>query len=252
MFNDIGDNDTTILLVIICGLQEILIRSTMEWKEVNMRKLLGLKPLKEAELVTKRRFYSYIVTARSILEIVAIIVSPAMFIFFFPNRFAVDFGYSGVNLLNYDSIYVSTIIQVLIELLVIFICSMIEVKQNIPMSDFFYHYRSVYILICHYAGFMWASVFMIFIFKTVPSFFFCMDIQNPCSCASFKVYASLEVCRSSNATASSFKNGTVNFTQDGEAIYSTPIIIGIIAAVLLIFIATFLFVVTSSPLQTIP
>ena len=76
MFNDTNDVNLTTLLVIVSGIQEILSRSCMEWKEVNLRRLLGSKPLFEHEMIQKRKFYSYSVTARSIFELTSIIVAP--------------------------------------------------------------------------------------------------------------------------------------------------------------------------------
>ena len=134
LFNDTSDVNITLLLVILSGFQEVLIRSCMEWKEVNLRKLLGQPALSPNDMVMKRRLYSYSVTSRSILELVCIILAPIMYVFFFNNKYAIDLGYAGVDQLNYESIFSSTILQMMVELLVILACSLIEFKNGIPLS----------------------------------------------------------------------------------------------------------------------
>ena len=122
MFNNIGNNDVTLVLVIICGIQEIIIRSTMEWREVMLRKLMGSAPLTKEELVIKRKFYSYTVTSRSILELISIIISPVMFVCFWDNRFAVDFGYGGLKRIDFNAMVISTIVQLVVEMITIYAC----------------------------------------------------------------------------------------------------------------------------------
>ena len=70
----------TIIFTFISGIEEIMARYGMERKEVYLRKVFGMKPLTELELVAKRRFFSHTVSARSILELVSIVVAPVMIV----------------------------------------------------------------------------------------------------------------------------------------------------------------------------
>ena len=158
LFNEAGSTNLTLMLVVLTGFQEILIRSTMERKEVVLRKIMGKPPLSEEILILKRKYFSYNVTARSILELVCIIIAPFMYVFFFQNRFAIDLGYAGVTSIDYQSLLTSTAFQLIVELLVIYCCSLIEVKNGIPMSDFFYQFRSFKIMFSHIASFMTACL----------------------------------------------------------------------------------------------
>ena len=153
MFNDANNMNVTILLVTFSGLQEVLLRSTIEWREVMLRRTLRVAAMDEKMLAAKRKFYSYTLTSRSILELVCILISPIMFVFFFPSRFAIDLGYSNVISIDYESILTSTALQLVIEIMVIYCCSLIEVNKGLPMSDFFYQFRSFDVFYCHLAGF---------------------------------------------------------------------------------------------------
>ena len=64
MFNSVDNTGLTIILVIISGIQEVLVRSCMEWKEVTARKLLGSKPLAAEQMLQKRMYYAYTNTMR--------------------------------------------------------------------------------------------------------------------------------------------------------------------------------------------
>ena len=108
----------------------------MEFKEEILRKLLGKPPIPRNIVIMKRKFYSYSVTSRSIIELVSIIIAPVMFAFFVDNRYAIDLGYESLvnGELNYLDLISSTMFQILVELLVIFCCSLIEFHHNIPLS----------------------------------------------------------------------------------------------------------------------
>ena len=209
----------TVVLVILSGIEEVIIRSTFEQKEFYLRKILGKKQLKNEELAEKRKFWSYGVTATSIIEITSVIITTVMIILFYDRRYAVDLGYA-----EYDSLGVmqmslikSTILQILIEQIVDFACSIIEEKQGFEKSDFFFHFRNKEIIIIHFLSFIVAVTGLMNYFKTIPdNYFFCSDSLDPCSCTkSFKVFKAPCVClkggKSWDSTinqCSSIKNGT--------------------------------------------
>ena len=133
----------------------------MEWKEVMLRKLLGKEPLTEEQLIFKRKFFSHSVTARSIMEIACIFIAPILFSFFFDNRFAVDLGYNNLTSIEYGSLISITVFQLCVELIVIYSCSLIELKSGIPMSDFFFQFRDFQVVYCHLALMLNATLWVI-------------------------------------------------------------------------------------------
>ena len=192
LFVNTGDSTVTVVLVILSGIEEVIIRSTFEQKEYYVRKFLGKKQLTKEELDEKRKYWSYGVTSTSIIEITTIIIAAIMIIFFYDLRYIVDLGYGDqVSLAAMQIALVkSTVMQILIEQLVDFACSVIEEKQGFEKSDFFFHFRSYEIVIAHLGSLMFAFTFILFSFKTIPdSSIFCSNSNDPCSCTkSFKVF----------------------------------------------------------------
>ena len=157
LFNDTSSATLTLAFVFISGIEEIAARSFMEKKEIWLRKLLGSKPLTEIEMVAKRQYFSHSVTSRSILEIASIIIAPTMLVCFSENRFAVDLGYNGLEDVDVKTLFVTTLIQIVVELLTIYLCSLMEIRQNVPMSDYFFQFRNSSVFFCHLFYFAAAS-----------------------------------------------------------------------------------------------
>ena len=63
LFITTGSAEISILLVLLSAIEEVILRSTSETREMYFRKLTGMKPLNEADIIQKRKFYSYSITA---------------------------------------------------------------------------------------------------------------------------------------------------------------------------------------------
>ena len=131
----------TLLLVLLSSFEEILLRSTMEWKEVKLRKLLGHPALTEQQLEQKRKYWSYSITMGSIVELISIVLSAVMFVAFSSNRYTVDLGYEGINEVDVAAVIFTVVFQIVIEMIVDIICAFIEQRKGLPLSDFFFQYR---------------------------------------------------------------------------------------------------------------
>ena len=112
------------------GIEELLARSFMEKKEIFFRKMFKMKVLTDIEFITKRKYYSHSVTSRSIIELVSIIIAPLMLVVNSSNRFAVDLGYNSITDVDVTTLFVTMAIQISVELLVIYLCSLMEIKQG--------------------------------------------------------------------------------------------------------------------------
>ena len=82
LFLNAGSPELSTLFVILSGIQEVMGRSTLDKRNVFMRKLLGNKPMSEEEAANKSLFWNYVVTSNSISEVSSIVISAVMTIYF--------------------------------------------------------------------------------------------------------------------------------------------------------------------------
>ena len=188
LFVNTGDLGVQIILIIASGVEEVITRSTVQWREEVFRKLLHKPISSEEELIEKRKFWSYTVTSNAIVEITSILVSGVMFISFSNNRFAIDLGYVDYQPVLISAVATSVIFQILIEVIVDFICMIIERSKNYPESDFFFQFRNKEIFLIHFFGFATSIHWILHSMKTIPSFLLCDNSNDPCTCPSFNVY----------------------------------------------------------------
>ncbi len=235
LFTNAASLEITVLFVVISGIEEVCTRASQEPREVWMRRLLGMTPLTHADLLEKRRYWSYTITSSCIIEITCIFVAAAMQIFWFQNNLVFDLGFSSAaGSVVFDQVITSVLIQVLIEVFVDVLCAYVEEKQGLPTSDFFFNFRNIDIFIIHLLCFLIPVHWILQTFKTIPSSYMCMDQSDPCSC-NFQVY-NLDVCpQLKNMTSPQVEAMfPVTFVEDTGDIIKGVIVAGSICGIVLV------------------
>ena len=181
LFNSSGSIEMTVILVILSGIEEVLVRSSVEWREIFFRKLTAARPLSAAEIREKRKFWAYSVNSSTIVELSSIIISSVMVFAFSNNRYFIDLGYSGNSEVNIKSLLYSMVMQIVIEMIVDLFCALIEKSQGVASSDFFFNLRNKEVVFIHILDFFIAVFWVIIFFRTIPNSVMCNDSEDPCS-----------------------------------------------------------------------
>ena len=240
LFSNTGDVYVTIALVILSGFEEILLRSTKESRDSYLRKMMRMRQLNKEELCIRRQWWSYEVTANSIIEITSIFVSAFMSLRFYNNRFAIDLGYGGFTDYNYFFFVtvMSTISQVLIELAVDYGCGIIEDVRGYEKTNFFFEYRNKEVFFLHFLNFIFAVHSVLNDLKTIPASIFCSDVTNPCTCPSYYVYQQQHIC---NGTEIFIVGESPSTTDAVDLKKLLAVLLSLLAVVIIMMIVYYLF-----------
>ena len=119
MLGAIRDPSAVVLAVLITAVEEAVLRSSMVYRDLFIRKVLGLAEMSDAELQFQRRMWAACSVMSMYTELVSIITSRVMYVAFRKHRFVFNFGYgfdsSDENMTSVTVLITSTFIELIFE-----------------------------------------------------------------------------------------------------------------------------------------
>ncbi len=195
-----------IIIVLVAGVIELFSRATVDVRETCTRRLFRMPHLSEKQHIEKNNFHAASISSTQIIEVASIFVAASLTMCFSgTHRYIFHFGYEAtVDFLEPMSIRTITNIAMfilIVECLVnACVTHLLEYKE-IPVSEFFFHFRSKEVILIHLSSLLIGAHVMLMAFMTVPNSRICTD-DTPCACPTFIMYKSPSLlCVKSNGTS---------------------------------------------------
>jgi len=177
----VGSLSDQILTSIAAGAVEIAMRALILKKErvINWAQIRFLKSKLNYNEAKERAYAAQFNNNAMVVEHASIIVVPFLLHFFYKHRLVFNFSYTSEEA-SVEMMYRSALVQFFIQTIVHFVSCVLESELKIPNIQVWMKERWVY-AVWEIANFVQILTLIIYVFKTLPSAFFC-DNTDPCSC----------------------------------------------------------------------
>jgi hypothetical protein len=175
------------------------------------RKLFGYRPFTPEQDLERKKFFAAIIASSAIIEICCIMISMGMIVTFSgEHRFIFDFGYqysssSKDYIFDPQMLATALLLQLVVAIIGDLISSLLEDFQKLPISEYFFHFRSGDTVMAHFSGLLLAMCWNFESFMTIPNTSVCFSL-DPCTCDKFPLYvhACIDQVKNNTLTSSNY------------------------------------------------
>ncbi len=218
---------TKIAAIVLTAIEEALSRATMVQRDEYFRRRSGKGDYTAKELDVQHVVWTMQIGNSMIIEVCAILIHALCVVLFIPHRFVFNLGYGELEEtgLAVFAVVLSTMLELVGELLSDHIALRAEISHGVPADTYFEHLVGGKIVF-QFGALMGATGVVLWTFSRIPTAVFCGD-PNPCSCleessnTNFEMYRPVCACAAHVTANSSSGASCANMTLDASARFST-------------------------------
>ena len=176
-----GDARSTLLLILICAVEDLILRSCTVFIDKTLRRARGLNAEDPELKGSQHAVWVSDTSTTCISELVGIISAPMFSIMLQPHALALNLGYSPYESISSMTLFIHLLLQLFAELSVDNISSWIKTENGIDVFEFYSRISSGATLAAHTSFTLAAWMIVLYAFVRHPTFATC-DSYSVCNC----------------------------------------------------------------------
>jgi len=237
----------TTIAVILTGLEEVLLRTTIAHRDDAYRKYMMKKFRKRTprEKMIQNVVWMTSINNQMIAEMIAIVsrVSVVVLLSKFENIFSFSLK-SGTAATHSSIVFFNVCLELIFEIIVDILAVTAELQEGISVDLFFRYFRNTSVVGFHASGAILAVFSSVYMMVSTPTVFFCDSMKDICSCRHHVYPQYTQACENSTAYVEMWNASLADKKSDLERLSSDEI-----RTLLLGFVSFFAALVTLSLIQ---